>query len=58
MSEDNTEAVEADKEPVEVVTPEQTPIKSKKSRSDLQKQALENARQKSYKQAAIKNRQQ
>ena len=58
MSEENTEAVEADKEPVEVVTPEPTPIKSKKARSELQLKALAAARQKSYKiraeRAAIK----
>jgi len=58
MTEHNTEAIEEMNEPIEVVTPEPTPIKSKKARSDLQLKALANARQAAYKiraeQAAIK----
>jgi hypothetical protein len=58
MTEQNTEPTEEMNEPIEVVTPEPTPIKSKKARSELQLKALANARQAAYKkraeQAAIK----
>ena len=60
MTEENTQPIEEPPQPIEEVTPlePQLATKSKKSRSDLQKQALEKARQKSYKiraeQAAIK----
>jgi len=58
MTEQNTEPTEEMNEPIEVVTPEPTPIKSKKARSELQLKALANARQAAYKiraeQAVIK----
>ena len=58
MTEQNTEPIEEMNEPTEVVTPEPTPTKSRKVRSELQLKALENARQKAYKiraeKAAIK----
>jgi len=43
--EDDKEHLEDNKEPIQVVTP----IKSKQARSDIQLQALANARQKAYK---------